>query len=145
MRQSASEEEEHTDDDSDAAVFEVVDADATLHLHPDEEEADGCIEAPNAIRDALSQTYFEKMVGSPKECIVNRVKDTNNKSDKTHIDLTCSSGPNIVKHVTVNDVWVVIDKHWSDLCKEQDIDYLHSDLFKSVMLLHHYVIKVIYY
>ena len=109
---------DHVGKGSSTTVFGLVDAEVTAHLLHDDEEVKGGIEVPNAIRDTFSRTYFENIVSSTKECIVNCAKGMNDESEKIVIDLTCHSGLNIGKHMTANDIWVVVDKHGRDLHKE---------------------------
>ena len=58
-----SEEEEHIDAESNAAVIEVIDAGVAAYHPPDDEESKGGTKAPDAIREKFSRTYFEKKVG----------------------------------------------------------------------------------
>ena len=128
----ASEEEDYKDEERNAAFVEVIDVDVAAYLPPDDEESEGSTEAPNTIKDTFSRTYFEKTIGKTKECTVNCVKEMNDKSDNLVINLTCESGPNIGKYMIVNDIWVLIDKHWHDLYKEQGTDYLASKCFRAM-------------
>ena len=78
---------DHVGKGSSTTVFGLVDAEVTAHLLHDDEEVKGGIEVPNAIRDTFSRTYFENIVSSTKECIVNCAKDMNDESEKIVIDL----------------------------------------------------------
>lgn len=120
--QNRTNEEESNENEAESTMV-VIEQEDVMDIQPPEEVEEE-EEPVNAIRDTLSRKHFERTVGKTKKFIVDRCAELG-------IPIVYTAGPKQGRVMTVDDIWIVVDKFFRELHNEQGTQYFESACFQA--------------